>query len=126
MTSFDDLFATYAFKDKTERATFEALYDAYTSEIPANFYKNQFELAREFGGDYEAWAKLLTHKAFDAWKSEQVALIAKTQTDKALGLASVRDKDALNLLKVRQDVLKDENAGQRPTFVVLPDSLFFK
>jgi hypothetical protein len=126
MTSFDDLFATYTFKDKKERATFEALYDAYTSEIPANFYKNQFELAREFGGDYEQWAKLLTHSAFDAWKSEQVALIAKTQTDKALGLASVRDKDALNLLKVRQDVLKDESAGQRPTIIVLPDSLFFK
>jgi ribosomal protein L7Ae-like RNA K-turn-binding protein len=36
------------------------------------------------------------------------------------------DKNALNLLKARQEVLRDEKKVEKPTIIVLPESLFFK
>ena len=95
--------------------------------IPDNFYKNQFELSKEYvGSSYEDWVKILKHPAFDSWKAEQIAIIASTQTDKALAGGDLSDKEAINLLKVRQDVLKDEKKTEKPTIIVIPESLFFK
>jgi len=127
MTSFSDLFGTMAFSDSRERALFEDMYVKYMSDIPTNFYRNQFELAVAYPGtSYEDWVRFLKHPAFASWKSEQVSVIANVQTDMALGGGDMRDKDALNLLKARQGILKEENAGQQATIVVLPESLFFK
>jgi hypothetical protein len=125
MVTFSDLFATMRFDDKTKEDEFRDMYASYMSGLPGNFYKNQFELADAYGHDYEAWASFLTHPAFDSWKSEQVGIIAKAQTDKALGSGDVKDKDSLNLLKARREVLESENAGQKATIIVLPDSLFY-
>lgn len=126
MTLFSDLFGTMTFSDPTERRKFEDLYLHYMSDIPANFYKNQFELATAYPGtSYEDWVRFLKHPAFAAWKAEQVAVIANVQTDLAMGSGDMRDKEALNLLRARQDILKEENSDKRQTIIVLPESLFF-
>ena len=49
----------------------------------------------------------------------------------AAAIATFKEKYAqnqkiLNLLKIRQDVLKDEKKIDKPTIIVLPESLFFK
>ena len=128
MTKFEELFSTMSFKSDIERKKLEILFESYMEDIPANFYKNQFELTTDYpGSTYEEWVKILKHPAFNSWKSEQITIIATTQTDKALaGGDDMVSKDALNLLKIRQDVLKDEKKIDKPTIIVLPESLFFK
>ena len=126
MTMFSDLFGTFAFADGTERRNFEDLYLKYMGDIPTNFYRNQFDLANAYPGtSYEDWVRFLRHPAFASWKAEQVSVIANVQTDQALGGGDMRDKDALNLLKARRDVIREENSEQRQTIIVMPDSLFF-
>lgn len=127
MDLFEDLFGTMAFANDTERKKIKILFENYMDNIPDNFYKNQFELAKEYpGSTYNEWVKILKHPAFDTWKSEQIAIIATTQTDKALAGGDVLDKEALNLLKVRQDVLKEEKKVEKPTIIVIPNDLFFR
>lgn len=127
MDLFEDLFSTMAFANDTERKKMKILFENYMDNIPDNFYKNQFELAKEYpGSTYNEWVKILKHPAFDTWKSEQIAIIATTQTDKALAGGDVLDKEALNLLKVRQDVLKEEKKVEKPTIIVIPNDLFFR
>ncbi len=127
MDLFNDLFSTMAFANDTERKKIKILFENYMNNIPDNFYKNQFELVKEYpGSTFNEWVKILKHPAFDTWKSEQIAIIATTQTDKALAGGDVLDKEALNLLKVRQDVLKEEKKVEKPTIIVIPNDLFFK
>jgi hypothetical protein len=126
MVTFSELFSTMAFKSDAERRRFEDMFDYYMSDLPTNFYKNQFTLEKDApGSSYEDWVRFLKHPAFDSWKASQVAVIASTQTDQALAGGDMRDKDALNLLKARQDILREENSGQKPTIIVLPESLFY-
>ena len=124
---FNKLFNSMYFKDNMDRLKIQTLFDEYMDNLPDNFYKNQFELAKEYGASYEDWVRILSHPAFDTWKAEQIALIAKTTTDKALaGGSDLADKNALPLLKTRMDVLKDERKSEKPTIIVIPESLFFK
>lgn len=124
---FNKLFKSMSFKDNLDMLKIRDLFDSYLGDLPNNFYKNQFELSKEFGGDYNDWVRILNHPAFDTWKAEQIALIAKTTTDKALaGGEDMSDKIALPLLKTRMDVLKEEGKTEKPTIIVLPESLFFK
>jgi hypothetical protein len=125
---FDKIFGTMVFKTPLEKAKLKVLFEAYMENIPDNFYKNQFELAKEIeGSTYEDWVKILTHPAFDTWKAQQIAIIATIATDQALaGGENLDDKNTLNLLKVRQEVLKDEKKTEKPVVIVIPDSLFFK
>ena len=126
MTNFEDLFSTFKFKTDKERSHFEDMFNNYLSDLPANFYRNQFDLAAQYPGTtYEEWAMFLQHQAFDSWKSKQISIIASTETDKALA-GGLRDKESVNLLKVRQEVLTNENAENKPTIIVMPESLFFK
>lgn len=128
MNKFDELFCTMSFVNDTERKKLKLLFENYMENIPDNFYKNQFELSKEYpGSTYEEWVKILKHPAFNTWKAEQIAIIATTQTDKALaGGEEVVDKEALNLLKIRQEVLKDEKKVDKPTIIVMPESLYFR
>ena len=127
MIEFNTLFGTMKFTDAAERKKMQIMFDAYVSDLPANFYRHQFDLAMQIPGTtYMDWVKFLKHPAFDTWKSEQIAIIASTETDKALAGGGIRDKEAVNLLKVRQEVLKDEKAVEKPTVIVIPESLFFK
>ena len=123
---FDTLFKGMKFKDVYEQDKFRTLFDAYMSNIPENFYKNQFELAKEIGGDFQDWVKILSYDTFRTWKAEQISIIASTKTDQALaGEDSLANKEMLPLLKVRQDILKEEKASDKPPMIVLPESLFF-
>ena len=127
MDLFETLFSTMKFKNDFEKKKISLLFNEYMQNIPDNFYKNQFELSKEYvGSSYEDWVKILKHPAFDSWKAEQIAIIASTQTDKALAGGDLSDKEGINLLKVRQDVLKDEKKTEKPTIIVIPESLFFK
>lgn len=124
---FEKLFNSMKFIDTMDKMKIQTLFDAYMENLPDNFYKNQFDLAKEYGGGFDDWVRILNHPAFDTWKAEQIALIAKTTTDKALaGGDDISDKNALPLLKTRLDVLKDERKAEKPTIIVLPESLFFK
>lgn len=123
---FDKMFATMDFQSSKERRKFEDLFNMYMSDLPQNFYENQFTLSVKYSGtSYEDWVRILKHGTFVTWKQEQIAIIAETSTDKAL---AGMDKDAstLNLLKMRQDVLSAEKKVEKPTIIVLPESLFFK
>jgi len=123
---FDTLFKGMKFKDVYEEDKFRTLVDAYMTGIPENFYKNQFELAKEIGGEFQDWVRILSYDTFRTWKAEQIAIIASTKTDQALaGGDSLANKDMLPLLKVRQDILKEEKSSDKPPMVVLPESLFF-
>lgn len=124
---FDKMFATMDFVDSKERKKFKSMYDMYMSELPANFYENQFTLEKKYAGtSYEDWVRFLKHPAFNSWKSEQITIIATTSTDKALAGQSEESKDALNLLKMRQDVLNAEKKVEKPTIIVIPEDLFFR
>jgi hypothetical protein len=114
------------FKDDIERKKIYSLFEAYMSNLPDNFYKNQFELVKEYGGTFEDWVKILIHQEFATWKNEQVAIIASVSTDKALAGGDLTNKDALPLLKARQEILNDEKNIEKPTIIVLPDCLYFK
>lgn len=127
MTTFEDLFSTMKFRNPTEEITFKDMFACYFSDIPANFYRNQFDLATQYPGtSFEDWSRFLQHPAFDTWKSKQISIIANTSTDQALAGGGLKDKDSLNLLKARQDVLANENTDTKPTIIVIPESLFFK
>ena len=126
-TSFENLFGTMKFTSKTQEETFKEMFKCYFSDIPANFYRNQFDLATQYPGtSFEDWSSFLQHQAFDNWKSKQISIIASTETDVALAGGGLRDKESLNLLRARQDILATENADTKPTIIVMPESLFFK
>ena len=124
---FNKLFATMTFKDSGERKRFQSLFELYMSDIPDNFYVDQFSLSKKYSGtSYEDWVRILRHPAFNTWKSEQIAIIATTATDKALAGGDDTSSGTLNLLKMRQDVLNAEKKIEKPTIIVLPQSLFFE
>lgn len=124
---FNKLFSTMTFSNSAERARFENLFNLYMSELPDNFYVDQFSLAKKYPEThYEDWVRILKHPAFNTWKSEQIAIIATTATDKALAIGEDTSTGALNLLKMRQDVLNSEKKIEKPTIIVLPHSLFFE
>ena len=124
---FNKLFATYDFTNSKDRKLIESLFNMYMSDIPNNFYENQFSLAQKYEGtNYEDWVRILKHPAFNSWKAEQIAIIATTSTDKALAGQGDDGKDTLNLLKMRQDVLNSEKKAEKPTIIVIPEELFFR
>ena len=126
MELFNKIFKSMVFKNEIDLNKIKALFEIYMSNLPDNFYKNQFELVKEYGGTFEDWVRILTHQAFATWKNEQVAIIASVSTDKALAGGDLTNKDALPLLKARQEILTDEKNVEKPTIIVLPDCLFFK
>ena len=122
---FEDLFSTMKFDDLLERTAFVGMFDNYNSDLPTNFYLNQFELASKYPGTtFENWTKFLQHQPFDSWKSKQVNLIASTETNKALA-GNLRDKDSVTLLKARTEIIESDTEV-KPTIIVMPESLFFK
>lgn len=124
---FDKLFATYNFANAKDRKLLESLFEMYMSDIPDNFYENQFSLAKKYPGtQYADWVRILKHPAFGSWKAEQIAIIATTSTDKALAGQGDDGRDTLNLLKMRQDVLNQEKKTEKPTIIVIPEDLFFR
>lgn len=124
---FDRLFATYDFTSSKDRKLMESLFNMYMSDIPDNFYENQFSLAKKYSGtSYEDWVRILKHPAFNSWKAEQIAIIATTSTDRALAGQGEDGRDTLNLLKMRQDVLNQEKKTEKPTIIVVPEDLFFR
>lgn len=123
--TFSELFVSMKFSDDTEKARFENMFNSYVSDLPTNFYLNQFELASKYSeANYEDWTKFLQHQAFDSWKSKQVNLIASTETNKALA-GGLRDKESVNLLKARTEIINTDTEV-KPTIIVMPESLFFK
>lgn len=125
--NFIDLFTSFKFKDDSQKKKFEKMFSDFMSELPANLYVNQFDLAKKYpDANYEEWVLFLRHPALDTWKREQISVIAGTETDKALAAGGLKDKEALNLMKARQDILSAENSGTKPTIIVVPESLFFK
>lgn len=124
---FDDLFKTYPFKSDAERHTMEEMFAFYFDDLPANFYQNQFDLAKKYPGTaYELWAEFLQHHPFDSWKSKQISIIASATTDKALSGEGMKDKESLNLLRARTDILENENKDKKAVIIVMPESLYFK
>lgn len=124
---FNKLFATYNFANAKDRKLLESLFEMYMSDIPDNFYENQFSLAKKYPGtQYADWVRILKHPAFGSWKAEQIAIIATTSTDKALAGQGDDGRDTLNLLKMRQDVLNQEKKTEKPTIIVIPEDLFFR
>lgn len=123
--TFEELFGSMKFTDATEKALFANMFSCYTSDLPENFYANQFELANKYPGTtYEEWTRFLQHQAFSSWKSKQVNLIATTETDKALA-GGLHDKESVNLLKARTEIINTDTEV-KPTIIVMPESLFFK
>lgn len=123
--TFAELFGTMKFVNVVEKSKFNDMFSCYVSELPENFYLNQFELASKYPGtSYEDWTKFLQHQAFDNWKSKQVNLIASTETDKALA-GGLKDKESVNLLKARTEIINTDTEV-KPTIIVMPESLFFK
>ncbi len=123
--SFEELFATMKFVNATEKTKFENMFSSYVSELPENFYLNQFDLANKYRGTtYEDWVKFLQHQAFANWKAKQVNLVASTETDKALA-GGLRDKESVNLLKARTEIINSDTEV-KPTIIVMPESLFYK
>jgi hypothetical protein len=115
------------FRNSSERKRFQDLYNTYMSDIPDNFYVDQFSLAKKYPGTlYEDWVRILKHPAFNTWKAEQIAIIATTATDRALAGGEDNSAGALNLLKMRQEVLNSEKKIEKPTIIVIPHSLFFE
>lgn len=120
------LFGTFKFKNTADRIMLKDMFETYMSDIPKNFYRNHFELQAEYEDTtYEDWLRIITHPAFDSWKAKQIAIIASTTTDKALAGGSI-DQNALSVLKMRQEVLNAEKKVEKPTIIVIPESLFFK
>lgn len=123
--SFEELFATMKFVNATEKTKFEDMFSAYVSELPENFYLNQFDLANKYSGTtYEDWVRFLQHQAFANWKAKQVNLVASTETDKALA-GGLRDKESVNLLKARTEIINSDTEV-KPTIIVMPESLYYK
>ncbi len=123
--SFEELFATMKFVNATEKTKFKDMFSSYVSELPENFYLNQFDLANKYSGTtYEDWVRFLQHQAFANWKAKQVNLVASTETDKALA-GGLRDKESVNLLKARTEIINSDTEV-KPTIIVMPESLFYK
>lgn len=124
---FRKLFSTYKFRNVADRERMNELFDVYMANIPQNFYRNHFELQDEYvDTTYDEWLNIIKHPAFDSWKAEQIAIIAMASTDKALAGGDGSNKDTLALLKMRQDVLNSEKKAEKPTIIVIPESLFYK
>lgn len=122
--TFEELFSTMSFSDLVERAKFNDMFNYYISELPDNFYLNQFELASKYTGTkYEDWTRFLQHQPLSSWKTKQVNLIASTESDKALA-GGLRDKESVNLLKARTEIINTDTEV-KPTIIVMPESLFF-
>lgn len=120
------LFKQFKFKNVADREMLKEMFDCYMADVPTNFYRNHFELQHEYEGtDYENWFRIITYPAFDSWKAEQIAVLASTTTDKALA-GGVTDSNTLSVLKMRQEVLNTEKKAEKPTIIVIPESLFFK
>lgn len=123
--TFNELFSSMKFVNAPERDKFEKMFSCYVSELPENFYLNQFELTSKYAGTtYEEWTKFLQHQPLESWKTKQVNLIASTETDKALA-GGLRDKESVNLLKARTEIINTDTEV-KPTIIVIPESLFFK
>ena len=123
---FDSMFATMKFTNSKDRRKIEDLFNSYMSDLPDNFYENQFSLAKKYPGtEYSDWMRILKHPAFDTWKQENIAVIATTTTDRALAGVD-NNRDTLSLLKMRQEVLNEEKKVEKPTIIVLPEDLFFR
>lgn len=126
MLKFEDLFNSMKFKDTIEERRLSLLFTEYISDLPDNFYLNQFDLQKKYDGStYEDWVRILTHPAFNSWKNSQVTLIAETSTDRALASGDLVDKDAVNLLKIKKDVLDDSKKESKPVIIVIPESMYF-
>jgi hypothetical protein len=124
---FDDLFQTMEFIDTPEKLKIKILFDEYMKGVPSNFYLNQFELQEKYiGSTYSDWYKILSHTPFKTFRDKQVALIVETSTNRALGGDINLDKDALNLLKMKKDIVTAETSNQKPVVIVVPESLYFK
>lgn len=124
---FNDLFGSMKFENSAERADFENLFTCYFSDLPTNFYINQFDLESKYlGTSFENWSKFLQYSPFNSWKSKQISIIAGISTDQALAGEGLKDKESLNLLKARTGVLADESVETKPTIIVIPEDLFFK
>lgn len=123
--TFEELFNSMKFVNPVEKSKFKDMFSSYVSELPENFYLNQFDLANKYSGtNYEEWTKFLQHQAFANWKAKQVNLVASTETDKALA-GGLRDKESVNLLKARTEIINSDTEV-KPTIIVLPDTLFYK
>lgn len=124
---FEELFQTMEFTDTSERLKIKILFEEYMKGIPDNFYLNQFELQEKYTGTtYADWYKILTHTPFKTFRDKQVSIIVETSTNKALGGQMDLDKDALNLLKMKKDIVQTESSSQKPIIIVIPESLYFK
>jgi hypothetical protein len=124
---FEELFQTMEFTDTSERLKIKILFEEYMKGIPDNFYLNQFELQEKYTGTtYADWYKILTHTPFKTFRDKQVSIIVETSTNKALGGQMDLDKDALNLLKMKKDIVQSESSSQKPIIIVIPESLYFK
>jgi len=124
---FDQLFQTMEFVDSAEKLKIKILFEEYMKDIPANFYLNQFELQNKYiGSTYTDWYKILTHTPFKMFRDKQVSIIVETSTNRALGGDMSLDKDALNLLKMKKDIVEAESTSQKPIVIVIPESLYFK
>ena len=122
---FEELFNSMKFEDSSEQLRFESMFNNYTSDLPTNFYLNQFDLSNKYPGtNFEDWTRFLQHQPFDSWKTKQVNLIASTETNKALA-GGLKDKDSVNLLKARSEIIESDTEI-KPTIIVIPESLFFK
>lgn len=123
--TFTELFSSMKFSSGAEKLVFEDMFMNYTSDLPVNFYLNQFDLAKKYPStSYEDWTRFLQHPALSNWKTKQVNLIASTETDKALA-GGLRDKESVNLLKARTEIISTDTES-KPTIIVVPESLFFK
>lgn len=124
---FDTLFSTFEFKDNIEKTKMKAMLQLYLDNLPDNFYKTQFELAKDYPQtNYQDWVKFLQHPPLKQWVSQQLNVIVEANTNKALGKDDVRDKDAINILRMRKEVIETDNATQKPTIIVIPESLYMK
>jgi hypothetical protein len=124
---FEELFQTMEFLDTSQKLKLKILFEEYMKGIPDNFYLNQFELQNKYiGSQYQDWYKLLTHTPFKTFRDKQVSIIVETNTNKALGGQMDLDKDALNLLKMKKDIVQAETGSQKPVIIVIPESLYFK
>ena len=78
--TFEELFSSMKFTNDVEKDKFKSMFSFYVSELPENFYLNQFELASKYTGtDYEAWTRFLQHQAFDSWKTKTEELIEEDE-----------------------------------------------
>ncbi len=123
--TFNALFGTMKFLSTADKLSYEQMFVNYMNDLPANFYLNQFDLAKKYEGtDYEDWNKFLSHPAFSKWKSQQINTIAAVKVDEALSGNIGSDRTTVNVLQTRQQVLEEQKNETKPTMVVMPMDLF--